>query len=193
MGIFFGVNCCGSKGLVVLLLPLLLLLYVATACTASFHALSHVKSLLTSADNLSRACSPAVTKLGQESGSWAVFSHSSVMKHFGLITSLGWPHFICRARPLRSALTSRGTELEAPIFSNSKQYVLKQVRFKSKPRGSDPAFNKPGANIGQWFIFLFILAFREKSVAFVFWLGFFLAKILQRAYPVKSVSSPVIR
>ena len=189
MGIFFGVKCCGSKVFEVLLLPLLFLLYVATACPASFHALSHVKSLLTSADKLSRACSPAPTKPGQESGSWATFSHSSVMKHFGLITSLGWPHFICRARPLRSASTSRGTEPEAPIFSNSKQYVLKQVGLKSKPWGSNPAFNKPGANMGQWFIFLFITCFREKSVGF----SFFLSKILWKAYPVKSVRSPIIR
>lgn len=67
MGIFFGVNGCGSEVLVVLLLPLLLLLYVETACTASFHTLSHVKSLLTSAGKLSRACRPAPTTPGQES------------------------------------------------------------------------------------------------------------------------------
>jgi len=69
MGIFFGVNCCGSKVLVILLLPLLLLKCVATACRASFHTLSHVKSLLTSADKLSRACNPALTEPGQESRS----------------------------------------------------------------------------------------------------------------------------
>lgn len=69
MGIFFGMNCCGSKVLVVLLLSMLLLLYVATACSASFHTVSHVKSLLTSADKFSRACSPALTEPGEESGS----------------------------------------------------------------------------------------------------------------------------
>lgn len=177
MGIFFGMNCCGSEVLVVLLLSMLLLLYVATACTANFHTVSHVKSLLTSADKFSRACSPALTEQGQESGSWAVFSHLSVMKPFGLVTFLGWPQFICRARPPRSTPTSRGTELEAPIFSNSKQHVPKQVRFKSKPRGSNPAFNKPGAKAGQWFIFLLLTCFREKIVGVLF----FLAKILWKA------------
>lgn len=68
-GIFFGMNCCGSEVLVVLLLSMLRLLYVATACTANFHTVSHVKSLLTSADKFSRACSPALTEQRQESGS----------------------------------------------------------------------------------------------------------------------------
>lgn len=122
MGIFFGTNCCGSSALVILLLPLQLLLYVATACTASFHTLSLAKSFLASVDKLSRTCNPALTKPGQESGSGAVFSHSSVLKHFGFdfsgLTSLG---------PPRSTLTSQVTELEAPVFINNKQCVLSRL------------------------------------------------------------------
>lgn len=156
MGIFFGTNYCGSTGLLILLLPLQLLLYVATACTASFHTLLLAKSFLASVDQLSRTCNPALTKQGQESGSWAMFSHSSVLKHFGFdisgLTSLG---------PLRSTPTSQVTELEAPVFSNSKQCVLKQVGSKSKLWASNPAFSKSGAHMGLWFIVLLITCFRE--------------------------------
>lgn len=184
MGIFFGIKCCGSTVLVILLLPLQLLLYVATACTASFHTLALAKSFLASVDKLSRTCSPALTEPGQESGSWAVFFHSSVLKHFGLdisgLTSLG---------PLRSTPTSQVTELQAPVFSNSKQCVPQQAGSKSKLWGSNPAFSKPGANMGRWFIFLFITCFREQSVGFLY----FLDKILWKVHPVKSVSCPVIR
>lgn len=117
MGIFFGIKCCGSTLLVILLLPLQLLLYVATACTASFHTLALAKSFLASVDKLSRTCSPALTEPGQESGSWAVFFHSSVLKHFGLDIS---------------GLTSQVTELQALVFSNSKQCVPQQAGSKSK-------------------------------------------------------------
>lgn len=162
IGIFFGTNCCGSAVLVILLLPSQLLLYVATACTANFHT----RSLLASVDKLSRTCNPALTKPGQESGSWAVFSHSSVLKHFGFdisgLTSLG---------PLRSTPTSQTMELEAPAFSSSKQRVPKQVGSKSKLWGSNPAFSKPCADMGQWFIFLFIKCFREQNLGFLYFFG----------------------
>lgn len=124
---------------------------------------SLAKSFLASVDKLSRTCNPALTKPGQESRSWFVFSHSSVLKHFGFdisgLTSLG---------PLRSTATSQVTELEAPVFSNSKQYVLKQIGSKSKLWSSNPGFSKPGPDMGQWFIFLFIPWFREQNVGVLF-------------------------
>lgn len=103
MGIFFDTNCCGSTRLVILLLPLLLLLYVATACIAAFHTLSLAKSFLASVDKLSRTCNLALTKPGQESGSWAVFSYWSVLKHLDL-TFLGWPRLghLGKHRPPKS-------------------------------------------------------------------------------------------
>lgn len=123
--------------------------------------LSLAKSFLASVDKLSRTYNPALTKPGQESVSGAVFSHSGVLKHFGFdfsgLTSLG---------PPRSTLTSQVTELEAPVFSNNKQCVLKQVGSKSKLWGSNPAFGKPDADVGQGFIVLFITCFRDQNVRF---------------------------
>lgn len=178
MGIFFNVNCCGCKVLVVLLLPLLLLLDVATACTASFHTLTHVKSLLTSADKLLRVCRPAPTEHKQ------VLSCAFSLECYETFWT---PSNIPR-------LTSRHLQSKA-----TKEHVIdfqrhraRDTYFQQQQRVCAEAGwiqKQTRCQDGAVIYFSLCLYFREITVGVLF----FLAKILWKAYPVKSVSLPVRR